>query len=167
MIYTGKYDNCHTKLLKTYSISKDRGIEAGYTGECFEELAPKPEFFKIWKSNKGLIPEDDNNRYYIREYYEQVLKNLDPSEVYKKINNSVLLCYEDSSEFCHRHIVAIWLEYHLNIRSFEVRIEDEKIIPEERPYYSFIRSCLEELMKDEPLVRKKEMKKNVEPKNYD
>ena len=43
-----------------------------------------------------------------------VLKNLDANEVFKKLNNKILLCYENNMEFCHRHIVAAWLELELD-----------------------------------------------------
>ena len=124
MIYTGNYKNCKTLTLKTYSISKDKGKNAGYLGPCFSILAPPEDLFRTWKYNIGNISEKENNQYYIKEYYNRVLKNLNPEEVYKVLNNSILLCYEEHDKFCHRHIVTAWLEYYLNIKSYEVRIED-------------------------------------------
>lgn len=108
MISTSSYKDFNTDLYRRCSISGDRGKDAGYEGDCYPELAPRREFWKIWHDNIGKVPEEENNRYYIEEYYKQVLSKLDPLKVYKDLAYSTLLCYEDSSEFCHRHIVAAW-----------------------------------------------------------
>ena len=121
MIYTSNYKNCNTKLLKTYSISRNK--ESNYEGESFLLLFP-PEDLK-----------EENNEKYIREYYERVLKLLDPEEVYKKLKEAILLSEEENDQFSHRHIVYAWLEYYLNIKSYEVRVEDEKIDVLPRPDY--------------------------------
>ena len=71
------------------------------------------EFWRVWKDNRGKISDEENNKYYIEEYYKQVLSKLDPEVVYKELDFSTLLCYEDSSEFCHRHIVAAWFNLFL------------------------------------------------------
>ena len=135
MIYTSNYNNCNTELMKTYSISKDKGKDANYEGDFFFFLAPPEDLFRTWKNNIGKISEEENNKYYIREYYQRVLKQLEPEEVYKRLKDSILLCYEDNDKFCHRHIVSAWLEYYLNIKSYEVRIKDEKIDVLPRPDY--------------------------------
>lgn len=108
MITTSSYKDFDTNLYSGVSISKDRGKDADFSGETFLELAPKEAFFRVWKNNRGVIPEDENTRYYVEEYYKQVLSKLDPAEVYRKLEYKTLLCYEDSSEFCHRHLVAAW-----------------------------------------------------------
>jgi|DEB19_MinimDraft_2_1074335.scaffolds.fasta_scaffold00139_15 uncharacterized protein YeaO (DUF488 family) len=47
--------------------------------------------------------------------YNEQLKELDPQEVLREIEratggkDAALLCYEKSSDFCHRHLVAKWL----------------------------------------------------------
>lgn len=74
----------------------------------FSLLAPKLSFWKVWHKNQnfGMISEEENNKYYVEHYYEQVLLKLDPEEIYRELDNSILLCYEENTEFCHRHIVA-------------------------------------------------------------
>ena len=64
--------------------------------------------FKSQTNFEGKISEEENTRYYIEEYYKQVLSKLDPERVYRKLDNSTLLCYEDPDDFCHRHVVAAW-----------------------------------------------------------
>lgn len=84
-----------------------------YTGLQYKKLAPKYEFFMEWKQNH-------DNDYYIRCFYEQVLDKLDPTEVildFSKLSydynigkkDVCLICYEKPDDFCHRHLVADWL----------------------------------------------------------
>ena len=135
MIKTSNYNNCHTDKYQVYSISRDKGEDANYNGDCFLDLAPKKEFFKTWRHNRGLIDEITNNEYYIQEFYNQVLKELDPQEIYEKLDNSILLCYEEHNEFCHRHIVAAWFELTLGVTVKEVRIKDSVEEVLDRPEY--------------------------------
>ena len=65
----------------------------------------------------------------------QVLSKLVAEKVYTDLDNSILLCYEESSKFCHRHIVATWLEDELDIIVPEVRIISGKMSYLERPKY--------------------------------
>jgi len=44
-----------------------------------------------------------------------VLSKLDPQRLYEDLDGSILLCWENSDQFCHRHIVAMWLEKNLGI----------------------------------------------------
>lgn len=37
----------------------------------------------------------------------------------------ILLCFEKENEFCHRHLVATWLEKSLEIKVQEVSITDK------------------------------------------
>ena len=74
---------------------------------------------------------------------EQVLKDLDPLKVYRDLDYTFLLCYEDNDEFCHRHIVAEWINLLLDIEVPEVKIDKKGIEMVERP--SYIRETLEEV----------------------
>lgn len=52
---------------------------------------------------------------YSEEYYRVVLSKLDPHEVLNEIvslfgDDATLLCFEKAGEFCHRRIVADWIE---------------------------------------------------------
>lgn len=144
MIYTSSYKNCKNSSYQTYSISKDRGRDAGYDGPCFLLLAPKESFFRIWRNNQGVIDELDNNKYYMEEFYNQILKQLDPEEIYHTLDNSILLCYEDSNQFCHRHIVAAWLELSLGVQIDEVTINEDKMEIQKKPDY--IKKYIERIM---------------------
>ena len=158
MIKTSNYTNCHTDKYKVYSISRDKGEDANYSGDCFLELAPKREFFKTWRHNRGLVDEITNNEYYMREFYTQVLKPLNPEEIYEKLDNSILLCYEESNEFCHRHIVAAWFELTLGVTVKEIKINGIIEVELDRPEY--IKEYLNKLMiNDNKIVEKQMIKK--------
>ncbi len=144
MIRTGSHNNFKKSNYSTYAISGNRGKDANYTGECFPALAPKLSFWKVWHDNIGKISEEENNRYYVEQYYLQVLSKLDPLEIFEELDNSILLCYEENLEFCHRHIVAEWLQLSLDIKVPEVKVENNELIELERPNY--IRTYLEDIM---------------------
>ena len=95
-----------------------------YKGLQYKKLAPKYDFFMEWKKNH-------NNDYYIEHFQSEVLNHLDvirtitelhlllPEEIKEKIKSDIcfskdyhiaLICYEKPSDFCHRHLVAEWLE---------------------------------------------------------
>lgn len=86
-----------------------------YKGIEYKKLAPKYDFFQKWK-------ETHDNDYYIKCFNEQVLASLNPEEVVKELYNKAgiwdnlaekfdiaLVCYEKPEDFCHRHLVADWL----------------------------------------------------------
>lgn len=82
----------------------------GYKGLEYKKLAPKYWFFKEWKLNK-------DNEFYIKNFRKEVLEVLNPEKVVKELcdmagvlqDKIALVCYEKSTDFCHRHLVAEWL----------------------------------------------------------
>ena len=145
MIYTSSYKDYGNRKSKTYSLSLDFGVKAKYVGDYVPFLLPGISLVNKWNRTKGVIKEEDNNKLYVFEYYRTVLMRLDPEEVYNKLNNSVLLCYEDSSCFCHRHIVAEWLELFLDKEVKEINVSGGYISFVNRPDY--IKSYLEEAIR--------------------
>ena len=135
MIYTCSHKNYQSTIYKTYAISGNRGKNVNYQGKYFQYLAPKLSFWKIWHQNQEITPQYENDYYYIKSYYYQVLKKLNPQEILNQLDNSILLCYEESFEFCHRHIVAAWLELTLDILVSEVIVKDYIITIVNRPTY--------------------------------
>ncbi len=84
-----------------------------YKGLQYKKLAPKYGFFMEWKNNH-------DNDYYIKCFKEQVLNTLNATDVvldFSRLaygfnvgeNDIALICYEKPSDFCHRHLVADWL----------------------------------------------------------
>ena len=112
------------------------------------ELAPKESFFRTWRNNTGVISEEENTRYYIREYYRQVLSKIDIEKLLEDEKDPILLCYEESSDFCHRHIVAEYINMKYGIEVPEIEIDENMQIKENnRP--SNIRKILEEIIEKE------------------
>ena len=151
MIKTSSYKDFKSDLFKTVSISGDRGKQEGYEGTCYPKLAPKLSFWKKWHENIGVVSEEENNKFYIEEYYKQVLSFLNPEKVYEELDNSILLCYEDSDEFCHRHIVSAWFELFLDVEVCECVLDGYKILNVDRPVY--IKQILENIIKKEKNMR--------------
>ena len=114
MIYTGYY----AKLKKyeedgLYPISISGKVPDFYTEAFWTDFAPRYDMFLEWKSGKI-----DDIQY--TERYRKWLDSLDKQEIrdiIKELEDEgkqiILLCYEKSGDFCHRHILADWLEENL------------------------------------------------------
>lgn len=95
-------------------ISICGGVPQWYQGLQYKKVAPKYAFFQEWKKN------GDNN-YYIEHFNKEVLDCLSAEDVYRDLEklsdgkDCVLLCYEKSDDFCHRHLVAEWLNNKLDL----------------------------------------------------
>ena len=92
-----------------------------WSGEEYKKLTPPASIIKI-----------EDKELYTKLYYEQVLNNLNPQEVYNELgDNAVLLCYEKYADieqgktFCHRHMVAKWLEEKLGVEVKELENENK------------------------------------------
>ncbi len=156
MIYTSSHDAFKTNKYITYAISGNRGKDANYEGNCYPKLAPKLSFWKVWHDNIGIIPEKQNNEYYIRKYWEMVLSKLDVVKTYRELDNSVLLCYEKNIDFCHRHIVSAWFEIFLSVQVYEVKAHNSIIEFVEKPDY--IKKYLYEIIKNIDLEKSDNIK---------
>lgn len=147
-IFTGNYEECKTGNL--ISISGDRGKKVGFIGKAITKLAPKRAFWDMWYNNIGKIPEEENIRYYIEEYYKQVLSKVDIEELLKDEKDPILLCYEKGQDFCHRHVLAEYIEMKYGIKVRDIKIDENLNIQEnKRPEY--IRSILEDVMSKEKI----------------
>lgn len=108
MIYTTYFAKLKSLPESIVPISICGKAPTGYKGLQCKVLAPKYDFFMAWKQNH-------DNDFYIRCYKEQVLSHLSPKDVadtlYQMSGGSdvALVCYEKPSDFCHRHLVAEWM----------------------------------------------------------
>ena len=126
MIYTSYFAKLKSLPSNVIPISICGKAPVWYTGIQYRKLAPKYDFFMKWK-------ETHDNDYYIEHFQKEVLDSLEiirvlhelhcllPEEVKIQIQSSVwsntdwhiaLICYEKPSDFCHRHLVADWLNKH-------------------------------------------------------
>lgn len=141
-IYTSNYYEC--QFGNRISISGDKGKSVGFVGKCIPELAPKKEFWKIWHDNIGVIPEEENNRFYIKNYYDLVLSKVDVIELLKNEHNPILLCYERGEAFCHRHVLAEYINIKYGIYVKDIKFKQCAMLENPRPLY--IRNILLDVM---------------------
>ena len=134
MISTGNYTNFMDDP-RAVSISGDRGKSVGFKGDYYKELAPKYSWWQEWEELRDKVSFYESTIFYINKYYETVLSKLDPKEVYDALDGRILLCFEDSDGFCHRHIVAEWLELCLGVKVHEVIKIGDKVVSVPRPNY--------------------------------
>jgi len=88
------------------AVAISQGIPRGWQGKRYKTLAPP------W----SLVKLTDNTQF-IRLYKAQVLDRLDASQVLNDLggDNFLLLCWEAPGEFCHRRVVAAWLQKELGL----------------------------------------------------
>jgi len=85
----------------------------GFDGPSYPALFPKWHFLKKYKR-------DGDEASYTEAYHREVLSHLDPAQVWADLKDKTLLCWEKSGSFCHRRIIATWLEKHLGVTVPEV-----------------------------------------------
>jgi uncharacterized protein (DUF488 family) len=88
-----------------------------FKGESYKFLAPSWSILWNFKSSGQTIADEQE---YERRFRAEILSKLDPKVIAQGCDGKVLLCYEKSGYFCHRHIVANWLKEELNIDVVEV-----------------------------------------------
>lgn len=108
MVRTGYYkriDEYRQAGFEIVSISRSEPEWATVDRKIWE-LAPSRETLNNFKYNGG------SEEQYTREYLQQ-LEKLGYSRVVKMIADSgrkvILMCWESDGVFCHRHLLADWL----------------------------------------------------------
>jgi len=121
MIFTGYYAKLNqykTLGLEPIAISGKR--PNFYEGLYYPDFAPRYWMYQRWKDK------DITNEGYTIEY-KNYLNTLDKEEIRKDFesyngegNHCILLCYEKPHDFCHRHVLAEWLEENFGWRIEEI-----------------------------------------------
>ena len=139
---TSSYSNAKTGNL--VSISGDGGLLVNFNGNAYKKLAPRLFTYISYKERYdeliNLTSLDEYRKLrkqiedeYILSYYETRLKTLDVRKLLLELENRfgkdiILLCYEDIKEFCHRRILADYIELETGIYIPEVTVsEDNKV----------------------------------------
>ncbi len=142
--YYSNLKKIDTSKFEPVAISGDEGKLVGFEGRSYRKLSPYT-FFRKWKEKEIEIENKFNNKEiskeeydslkrlneddYIQKFYQKVLSPLNPKQVYKDLKeNSVLLCFENPTEFCHRFLVAGWLELCLGVVIEEYGFEHDKAV---------------------------------------
>lgn len=79
-----------------------------FQGDSYPELLPHWSFLNEYKQTGDKLT-------YTNAYYELVLNKLDPFKVWNDLAGQTLLCWCRSGDFCHRRIIACWLEMRLGV----------------------------------------------------
>jgi hypothetical protein len=84
-----------------------------FQGPQYRKLAPKLDFFTQYKLDHDTVA-------YTKQFNARVLGVLEPEKVFADLDNKILLCYERPGLFCHRRLVAGWMETELGVLVPEV-----------------------------------------------
>lgn len=116
-----------------YGISAS--VPKWYTGARLRWLAPSWDI--IFAVQKGHISDEE----YGDRYLKELTKKYTAEMVIAGIpDGAILLCYESPGDFCHRRVLAEWVEKETGIVIPEVK--DKKTIEYERQL-QFVESMLE------------------------
>lgn len=118
-IYTSYFGNIRKLYVNNITpICIARGIPKFYRGETIQTVAPYS-----WMLSGKVSREE-----YIEAYFNQVLRNVDIDQFINQLekvskgNDVALCCYEKPEDFCHRHLLAKWLEekHGIEVKEFGV-----------------------------------------------
>jgi gamma-glutamylcyclotransferase (GGCT)/AIG2-like uncharacterized protein YtfP len=134
-IYTSYYGNLKKlKEKNVLAIGISLGKPKWFTGMMYQVIAPTYPILQM-----------EDEKIYTELFVKKVLGLVKAKKVYDDLKmlssgrDVAILCYEKPEDFCHRHLVAVWLEKNLNITVSEfgrekdkrsnVRIEAPKEVP--------------------------------------
>ena len=123
MIYTSYFANSRNFPQGAIPVAICRGVPNWYNGLVYQEVAPTQRILQEWH-------EDNDQIAYNVRFAHDVLRNVEPVRVLNELQlmvpyevrekmdcpvwdsadvHIILLCYEVADVFCHRHLVAAWL----------------------------------------------------------
>jgi hypothetical protein len=116
MIYTSYFAKLKKLPYNVVPIAICAKVPEWFKGKQYKKLAPTYDILMQYKSMPNI-------QLYTARYKSEVLSHLNPLETIIDIINLaepkwedenerldiVLVCYEKSEDFCHRHLVAQWL----------------------------------------------------------
>lgn len=160
---TGNYKN--VKKGNTVSITGDGGKTWDYYGPAYKKLAPRlvtytpyaEKYQQLLKMKENMLKLKDYVDFrrkiedeYLASYYDTRLKDLDIEELLLTLeknfgNNIILLCHEPIEEFCHRRLVADYIELKTGIYIPEVQVNADGIVKKIKPLR--YKNRLQELIK--------------------
>lgn len=109
-IYTGYYSKM-SKYLENNLVPV--AISRGIPDFC-KDIDRMDSFMPSFQTLIDYKYKKINEKEYTRQYMRDVLYYLNPEEVYHDFEvryggkDVILLCYESSEKFCHRHIISDW-----------------------------------------------------------
>ena len=140
---TSCYENAKSGNL--VSITGDGGNAWGFYGNAYKKMSPRLYLWQYYDQNPDNLTEDELIDWYIKEFYNLRLKDLNPNELINTLNQKfgeeiILLCHElpgieiNKTHFCHRRLLADWLELETGIVIPEISIDKNGIVKQEDIY---------------------------------
>ncbi len=121
MIYTSYFGNIkkiQAKMPQLVLVSIAGKTPDWFDGKKLTRLAPHYDWWKEWKDtycDQNGIATSAGYTFYTQKYYETVLSEVEQEEIAAELKRLAdgkdvcLLCYETPENFCHRQLVAEWL----------------------------------------------------------
>lgn len=148
---TGSYQTIHSGNM--VSVTGDGGNAWGYFGPAYKKLAPRLVTYTPYaeKYKQLLQLRQDTTKVkeyiefrkqieeeYIRSYYKTRLQDLDVLELLTTLEekfgqNIILLCHEPIDEFCHRRLIADYIELETGVYIPEIEIDSDGIVKKLAP----------------------------------
>ncbi len=101
MIYTSYFAKYHGDNGLSIAVSQPKSTKP--FPEC---RSLRPPYSLVQRYKEGKI----TSKEYELQYKKQILNRLHVAQFGKILQERVLLCWETPDKFCHRHIVAKWLQ---------------------------------------------------------
>ena len=145
MIIRGTSCYSNAKQGNLVSITGDGGNAWGFFGNAYKKMAPKLYLWEYYDQNPDNLTEEELINWYIEEFYNLRLKGLNPYDFMNILKERfgeeiILLCHElpgtilNKEHFCHRRLVADWIELETGIIIPELSIKEDGTIIQEETY---------------------------------
>ena len=114
MICTSYFANIRNLPDSFEPVSIARWPPKWFKGKKYAILAPPNEILAMHRVDEKYAA----HGFYSTDFHHRVLDLLNPDDVVRNLHamtnkpNIALLCYEKPGDFCHRHLVADWLNQH-------------------------------------------------------
>ena len=140
---TSCYENAKNGNL--VSITGDGGNAWGFYGSAYKKMSPRLYLWQYYDQNPDNLTDEELIDWYIEEFYNLRLKDLNPDELMKALSEKfgeeiILLCHElpgvevNKKHFCHRRLLADWITLETGIIIPEISIDNSGIITSENIY---------------------------------
>ena len=106
-----------------------RGVKKSHHNHIVSIAAGQPKWLPVQYKHKQLAPryvllnDFRNDKITEHQYVQQfnaMLSQLNAQQVYNQLadmsGNAIMCCHCGINDFCHRHLVAEWLEHQLGIK---------------------------------------------------
>ena len=138
MIIKGTSCYANAKSGNLVSITGDGGNAWGFYGNAYKKMSPRLYLWQYYDQNPDSLTEEELIDWYIKEFYELRLKDLNPNELMGILKERfgediILLCHElpgleiNKEHFCHRRLLADWVELETGIIIPELSISESGI----------------------------------------